>query len=109
MTTTETPPPLLSDRWHTCACICVSAVYGYLASFNVITQINYRTSTLFFPVSWFVPQNQVGYDLSVAPQNRREDKDGAGHALRSSGLLRVEVKPKDGRFDDIRCGTVEVR
>jgi hypothetical protein len=60
-------------------------------------------------VSWFVPQNQVGYDLSVAPQNRREDKDGTGHASRSSGLLCVEVKPKDGRFDDIRCGTVEVR
>jgi hypothetical protein len=24
-------------------------------------------------VSWFGPQNQVGFDLSVVPQNRRED------------------------------------
>jgi hypothetical protein len=42
-------------------------------------------------VSWFGPQNQVGYALSVAPQNRQEDEDGAGHASRSSGLLRLEV------------------
>jgi hypothetical protein len=42
-------------------------------------------------VSWFGPQNQVGYDLLVAPQNRWEGEDGAGHALRSSGLLRLEV------------------
>jgi hypothetical protein len=41
-------------------------------------------------VSWFVPQNQVGFDLSVAPQNRREG-NGVGHASRSSGLLRVEA------------------
>jgi hypothetical protein len=32
-----------------------------------------------------------GYGLSVAPQNRREDEDGAGHALRSSGLLCLEA------------------
>jgi hypothetical protein len=38
-------------------------------------------------VSWFMPQNQVGYGLSVAAQNRREDEDGVGHASRSSGLL----------------------
>jgi hypothetical protein len=38
-------------------------------------------------VSWFEPQNQVGCDLSVAPQNREEDEDGVGHALRSSGLF----------------------
>jgi hypothetical protein len=25
-------------------------------------------------VSWFVPQNQVGYGLLVAPQNQREDE-----------------------------------
>jgi hypothetical protein len=42
-------------------------------------------------VSWFGSQNQAGYDLSVAPQNRREDEDGPGHALRSRGLLRVEA------------------
>jgi hypothetical protein len=42
-------------------------------------------------VSWFGPQNQVGYGLSVVPQNRQEDEDGAGHASRSSGLLRLEA------------------
>jgi hypothetical protein len=41
-------------------------------------------------VSWFGPQNQVGFDLSVAPQNRRREV-GAGHALRSSSLLGVEA------------------
>jgi hypothetical protein len=40
-------------------------------------------------VSWFGPQNQVGYGLSVAPQNRWREVD-AGHASRSSGLLHVE-------------------
>jgi hypothetical protein len=33
----------------------------------------------------------VGYGLLVAPQNRREDEDGARHASGSSGLLRLEV------------------
>jgi hypothetical protein len=42
-------------------------------------------------VSWFGPQNQVGYGLSVAPQNRREDEDGARHTLRYSGLLHLEA------------------
>jgi hypothetical protein len=42
-------------------------------------------------VSWFVPQNQVCYGLLVVPQNRREDEDDAGHASRSSGLLRLKV------------------
>jgi hypothetical protein len=28
--------------------------------------------------SWFGPQNQAGYVLSVAPQNRREDEDSVG-------------------------------
>jgi hypothetical protein len=41
-------------------------------------------------VSWFGPQNQVGFDLSVASQNRRREVD-AGHALRSSGLLHVNA------------------
>jgi hypothetical protein len=41
-------------------------------------------------VSWFAPQNQVGFGLSVAPQNRRKEV-GAGHTLRSSGLLHVKV------------------
>jgi hypothetical protein len=42
-------------------------------------------------VSWFGPQNQVGYDLLVASQNRRDDEDGVGHAPRSSGLLYLEA------------------
>jgi hypothetical protein len=41
-------------------------------------------------VSWFGPQNQVGFDLSIAPQNRWR-KIGAGHASRSSNLLGVEA------------------
>jgi hypothetical protein len=41
-------------------------------------------------VSWFGPQNQVGFGLSVASQNRRWEV-GAGHASRSSGLLHVEA------------------
>jgi hypothetical protein len=41
-------------------------------------------------VSWFVPQNQVGFGLSVAPQNRRREID-AGHTSKSSVLLRVEA------------------
>jgi hypothetical protein len=42
-------------------------------------------------VSWFGSQNQVGYGLSVVPQNQWEDEDGVGHTLRSSGLLRLEA------------------
>jgi hypothetical protein len=38
-------------------------------------------------ISWFGYQNHAGYDLSITPQNRQEDEDGAGHASRSSGLL----------------------
>jgi hypothetical protein len=41
-------------------------------------------------MSWFEPQNQVGFGLSVAPQNRRREV-GAGHAVRSSSLLGVEA------------------
>jgi hypothetical protein len=41
-------------------------------------------------VSWFGPQNQVGYVLSVAPQNRWREVS-AGHASRSSSLLLVEA------------------
>jgi hypothetical protein len=32
----------------------------------------------------------VGYGLLVAPQNRWEDEDSAGHMSRSSGLLCME-------------------
>jgi hypothetical protein len=38
-----------------------------------------------------VPQNQVDYGLSIAPQNRREDEDDTGHMSRSSGLLYMEA------------------
>jgi hypothetical protein len=41
-------------------------------------------------VSWFRHQNQAGFGLSVAPQNRRREV-GVGHALRSSSLLGVEA------------------
>jgi hypothetical protein len=37
-----------------------------------------------------VPQNQAGFDLSVAPQNRWREL-GTGHASRSSGLIHVEA------------------
>jgi hypothetical protein len=40
-------------------------------------------------VSWFGYQNQAGFGLSVAPQNRQRE-DGLGHALRSGGVLRLE-------------------
>jgi hypothetical protein len=42
-------------------------------------------------VSWFGPQNQAGFGLSVAPPNRWEDEDNARYVSRSSGLLRVEA------------------
>jgi hypothetical protein len=41
-------------------------------------------------VSWFEPQNQVGFGLSVAPQNRWREV-GAGHASRSSNLFDIEA------------------
>jgi hypothetical protein len=41
-------------------------------------------------VSWFGAQNQVGFGLSVAPQNRRREV-GVRHASRSSGLLHLKV------------------
>jgi hypothetical protein len=50
-------------------------------------------------VSWFEPQNQVGYGLSVAPQNQREDEDGVRNVSRSSGLLRLEAsQPRVSQF-----------
>jgi hypothetical protein len=41
-------------------------------------------------VSWFGPQNQAGFGLSVAPKNRRREV-AVGHASRSSGLLHVKA------------------
>jgi hypothetical protein len=40
-------------------------------------------------VSWFGPQNQAGFGLLVAPQNRLREVS-VGHALRSYGLFGVE-------------------
>jgi hypothetical protein len=98
-------------------------------------------------IFWFGTQNQVGYDLSFAPQNRWEDEDDAGHVSRCIGLLRLQASQarvsqsslktggattrmvhaassrmvhvssswrscgsevKDGRFDGVGCGAVEV-
>jgi hypothetical protein len=58
-------------------------------------------------VSWFGPQNQAGYDLSVAPQNRQEDEDGVGHVSRSSSLLHVEASR--ARVPQFASKLVEVR
>jgi hypothetical protein len=41
-------------------------------------------------VSWFVPQNQADFVLSVASQNRWREV-GVGHASRSRDLFRVEA------------------
>jgi hypothetical protein len=41
-------------------------------------------------VSWFGPENQVGFGLSVAPQNRWREV-GVGHVSRSSSLLGIEA------------------
>jgi hypothetical protein len=41
-------------------------------------------------VSWFGPQNQADFSLSVASQNQWREV-GAGHASRSSSLLGVEA------------------
>jgi hypothetical protein len=41
-------------------------------------------------VSWFGSQNQEGFGLSVAPQNRWREVD-SGHVSRSNGLLGVEA------------------
>jgi hypothetical protein len=50
-------------------------------------------------ISWFGPQNEAGYGLSVAPQNRREDEDDAGHTLRSDGLLHMEAsRPRVSQY-----------
>jgi hypothetical protein len=60
-------------------------------------------------VSWFGPQNQAGYDLSVVPQNRWEDEDDVGHASRSSGLLHVEASRAMVSQSDLKTGGGAVR
>jgi hypothetical protein len=66
-------------------------------------------------ISWFGPQNQAGFGLLVVPQNQRREV-GAGHASRSSGLLRVEaclarvsqsvLKTNGGATVGGACGTI---
>jgi hypothetical protein len=66
-------------------------------------------------ISWFGPQNQAGFFLSVAPQNRWEG-DGVRHVSRSSGLLRMEairarvsqsgLKTGGGAVAGGTCGTI---
>jgi hypothetical protein len=60
-------------------------------------------------VSWFVSQNQAGYDLSVVTQNRREDEDDTGHTLKSSGLLHVEASQIRVLLSYIKTGGGETR
>jgi hypothetical protein len=55
-------------------------------------------------VYWYGPQNQVGYSLSVVPQNRREDEDDTGHALRSSGLLCLKVSQTRVSLSNLKTG-----
>jgi hypothetical protein len=54
-------------------------------------------------VSWFGPQNHVGYGLSVTPQNRREDEDGVGYVSRSSVLLCLETSFHTPKFQILEC------
>jgi hypothetical protein len=66
-------------------------------------------------VFWVVPQNQVGFDLSVASRNRRRE-DGAGYVSRSGGLLLLEasrgrvsqsgLKTGGGTTAGGACGTI---
>jgi hypothetical protein len=61
-------------------------VFADLASKSVVTVSGGLASKPGATVSWFGPQNQAGFSLSVAPQNRWREV-GSGHASRSSGLL----------------------
>jgi hypothetical protein len=51
----------------------------------------------------FGPQNQAGFGLSVAPQNRWREV-GVKHALRSSGLLRCEASLARVSQSDLKTG-----
>jgi hypothetical protein len=54
-------------------------------------------------VSLFLPQNQAGFGLSVAPENRRREVS-AGHASRSSGLLHVKASRSRVSQFDLKTG-----
>jgi hypothetical protein len=55
-------------------------------------------------VSWFWRQNQVGYGLSIAPQNRWEDEADAEPASRSSDLLRLEASQASVSQSSLKAG-----
>jgi hypothetical protein len=50
-----------------------------------------------------VSQNQTGFGLSVAPQNRRREV-GAGHTSRSSSLLGVKASLARVSQSDLKTG-----
>jgi hypothetical protein len=52
-------------------------------------------------VSWFGPQNQSSFGLSVVPQNRWREDD-ARHASRSGGLLCLKVSRARVSRSDLR-------
>jgi hypothetical protein len=54
-------------------------------------------------VSWFGPKNQVGFSLTVAPQNRRREL-GMGHTSRSNGLFHVEASLARVSQSDLKTG-----
>jgi hypothetical protein len=66
-------------------------------------------------VSWFGPENQAGFGLSVVPQNPRRE-DSMGHGSRSGGLLLLEasrarvsqsgLKTGEGETAGGACGTI---
>jgi hypothetical protein len=45
-----------------------------------------------------------GLQFIGSPQNRRDDEDGAGHASRSSGLLRVEASQARVSLSNLKTG-----
>jgi hypothetical protein len=54
-------------------------------------------------ISWFGPQNQAIFGLSVAPQNRQRQV-GVGHSSRCSGLLCVEASLARVFQSDLKTG-----
>jgi hypothetical protein len=54
-------------------------------------------------VSWFEPQNQADFGLSVAPQNRWREVS-AGHVSRSNGLLHLEASLTRVSLSDLKSG-----
>jgi hypothetical protein len=67
-------------------------------------EFDYLAQKITVTVFWFGPQYQVGYGLSVAPQNQWEDEDDAGHASRFSGLLLLEVSRAEAFQSSLKTG-----